>query len=429
MVRNSIYKCNYCNCLLRLRYQVGYFNIPVSIYCPKCNCHISGTIVIDNKNTTISENIIGATETNNKDYNYVLELATEFLIDKYKQRDETTDVQMSMFVRRGFTTPSKNQRMQNLLYFVNQSDIYINKIENIYNLLSTNRVDLIRKYFLNTNENILVELNKHNNANNIINELDAMLATKHYVNSLLQPIMPEGVFNNMYQIMNEKTRRIVKKHVLSVKDYLNNLDNDYFKTYLFKMPSYIIDYIKCVDQLLPVYDNFDKFGNIDFTKQGVSTISIDDLAVLYKKGFELLCDSIDLLVGLYNIETNGTYNHFDTGIYDFNERLNGMGSKYNKYEYFTNNNSDLFDGIRGVLNNIIRNAEGHNSIFTDGLNQEVTFINKTKNGTKTYKTSFLEFGKMCVDLFTAILYIWEYYYQFTKFKSVLIDGVKLHYGK
>ena len=131
MVRNSFYKCNYCNCLLRLRYQVGYFNIPINIYCPRCNCHISGMIAINNESTTISENVIGATETTEDKYDYVIELATEFLVDKYKQVDETTDIQISMFLRRGFVTPTENQRMHNLLCFVNQSDIIINKIENI----------------------------------------------------------------------------------------------------------------------------------------------------------------------------------------------------------------------------------------------------------------------------------------------------------
>ena len=44
MVNNSYYKCSFCGTTLRLRYQVGYFDISISIYCPKCNCHISGKI-------------------------------------------------------------------------------------------------------------------------------------------------------------------------------------------------------------------------------------------------------------------------------------------------------------------------------------------------------------------------------------------------
>lgn len=35
----------------------------------------------------------------------------------------------------------------------------------------------------------------------------------------------------------------------------------------------------------------------------------------------------------------------------------------------------------------------------------------------------------CIDIFVAILYVWEYYYQFVKFQSVLIDKKPLHYGK
>ena len=82
MVRNSYYECDYCKTKLRLRYQVGYFDIPVNIYCPKCNSHISGTIYVGKDVYSISEVIIGAKSLPGEDYDYVNELSTEFLVDK-----------------------------------------------------------------------------------------------------------------------------------------------------------------------------------------------------------------------------------------------------------------------------------------------------------------------------------------------------------
>lgn len=428
MVNNSYYKCKYCGCPLRLRYQVGAFDLPVSVYCPKCNSHISGTIFVDNENIGIKEQIIGATQVSGDDYDYVVELSTEFLVNKCKKRDETTDVQISMFLRSDSLNAKRNERRARLLEFANEANNHVSRIENIYNLLEKGQVDLIKNYFLNSEDYFLIDVRKEKDFTQIKTELDAMLATKHYLNSVLQPIMPDDVFSNIFDILNNKTKRIASKHTLSLIEYLKYLSDDYFQTYLFRIPKFITDYIKQVKQLIPIYDNYDRFDKIDLASQGISTMSIDDMTVIYKKGFELLCDSIDLLIGLYNIEERGSYDNFEKGLKNFDEELNKYSSKFNKYEAFINNESDLFFGLKGVLNNIIRNAEGHNSIRVDGLNQNVTFVNNHRGVVKDLTISFLEFGKICIDLFVAILYVWEYYYQFTKLKYVLVDGKKLNYG-
>lgn len=430
MVNNSIYKCDYCGSLLRLRYQVGYLNIPISIYCPKCNSHIAGIVVVDNENISLSDYVIGATKHKGKDYDYVIELSTEFLVDKNKAKKDFPKYPLSMFFRSNPFDEERNKRREALLNFVNSSDYYINVIENLYNLLEGNKIDLIREFFLSND--VLPFLRETRDAidyNQIINDLDAMLATKHLFNNILNPIMPKGVFDNIYDIMNVKTRNLVRLHFESVKEFLKNLEDDYFQTYLHRIPKFIVDYIKHVEQLIPIYDIYDSFDSVDLKERSISTLSIDDMAVIYKKGYELLCDSIDLLIGLSNIETNGSYDNFGKGILDFNKKLNSYNSKFAKFEEFTKRKSCLFDGIRGTLNSIIRNAEGHNSIVIDGLEQTITFINKHKGIISKHKASFLEFGKMCVDLFVAILYVWEYYYQFVKFKAVLIEKKPLHYGK
>lgn len=430
MVKNSIYKCDYCNSLLRLRYQVGFFNIPISVYCPKCNSHITGTILVDNKNVGVKEYVVGAERDDGEDFDYVIELSTEFLVDKTKAKKDFPKYPISMFLQSNPFDEDRNKRRELLLNFVGSSGYYINVIENLYNLLDENEIGLIREYYLkNDSLPFLKETRKTIDYGNIINNLDAMLATKHLFNNILAPIMPKGVFQNIYDIMNVKTRRLIKMHLASVKEFLNTLDDDFFQIYLHRIPSFIVDYIKHSDQLIPIYDNYETFDTIDLKKKGISTMSIDDMAVIYKKGYELLCDSIDLLIGLYNIETNGSYDNFGNGLSDFNEILNSYNSKYNKYEDFTKNDSNLFDGIREKLNNVIRNAEGHDSIVVNGLTQEITFVNKHKGNIKKHKTTFLEFGKECIDLFVAILYVWEYYYQFMKLKAVLIDGKPLHYGK
>lgn len=99
MVNNTIYKCDYCNSLLRLRYQVGFFDIPISIYCPNCNSHISGTILIGNNVPKIQEHVVGATLDKSDDYEYVVELSTEFIVDKSKKKEDFPEYPMSMFLK------------------------------------------------------------------------------------------------------------------------------------------------------------------------------------------------------------------------------------------------------------------------------------------------------------------------------------------
>jgi hypothetical protein len=371
---------------------------------------------------------LGATKHNNEQYDYVIELSTEFLVDKFKRKDETTDILPTMFLRSNPLDENRNTNRINLLYFAKNYESIINKIENLYNLLDNKNIKLIRDYFLTTNDQILTEQRKVVNYNKIVNLLDASLAIKHYVNSLLLPIMPTGVFRNIYKIMDEKVRRVVALHTKPLTDFLSYLNDEYIQTYLRRIPKFMIDYIKCVYQLIPIYDNYNEFKTLDMSKNGISSLNVDDLVVVYKKGYELLCDSLDLLIGVYNIEKNGAYNDFGDGPIDFSNKMNSFSSKFIKYETFTSYDSDLFEGIRGVLNSIIRNAEGHNSIKVNGLTQEITFINKHKGRKNECKKTFLEFGKECIDVFVAVLYVWEYYYQFTKFKSVLIDKTPLNYG-
>lgn len=430
MVNNSYYKCNFCGCTLRFRYQVGFFDIPVSVYCPECNCHIHGLIDLGNDPQDIKEHMIGASEIKNKEADYIVELSTEFITNKCKRSSEGDDPQFSMFLRSHPLDKERTERRARLLQLVGETYFYINTIENLYNLLENERIDLIRRYFLESENDIVKSFKEHVDYSKVVNKLDASLAIKHFVNSLLQPVMPEGAFNNIYTIMNEKVRQIIQKRPHAFKEFLiMQLDNEDFEAYLYRLPKFIVDYLKCVGQLIPIYDNYSNFDSLDLNISGISTMSIDDLVVIYKKGYELLCDSIDLVVALNNIYSHGTYDNFGYGKIDFNKKLNGYSSKFIKYEEVTNNDSIIFDGLRNKLNNIIRNAEGHNSIRINGLKQEIVFTNKHKGSTNTYTTSFLEFGKTCVDLFVAILYIWEYYYQTLKFKITLVDGVRLNYGK
>ena len=430
MVKNYYYKCDACETSIRFRFQIGAFNMPISVYCPKCNCHIEGSIAVDNENVVTKSSVLGAHEYDSKDNfaDYVVELSTEFLVNKCV-KDSPDTILPSMFLRSDIFNDEKNQKRANLLYATSKRFIYINIIENIYNLLDTEQIDLLKQYLIMCSSRFVKCDKKVFPFDDIKNKLDAILASKHFINTLLIPFMTPGTFSGLYDVMDKKIRDIITKHQSAFKEFLRNIDDYYFDIYWSRIPKFVIEYLKCVNQLIPIYECYEKFDSVDLNTSGISTISIDDMVVIYKKGYELICDSIDLLTGLYNIENFGTYDNFGhASVCDFTEKMNSYSSKYKKYEDATNNNSSLFDNIRGTLNRVIRNAEGHNSIKINGLEQTVTFINRHKGNVDQETISFLEFGKKCIDVFIAVLYLWEYYYQLTKFKLSLVDQIQLNYG-
>ena len=426
MVQNSLYKCSICGDILRFRYQVGFANIPVNVYCPNCNSHIFGTIYIDDENIGIKESIKNASFVKEqKEPDYVVELACEFIVDKCVKAKDFPEYPISMFLRNDPFNTKRTKFRNKYFDMVRNKDNYILAIENIYNLLKTNQVDLLRNYLIGRNWPVF----DSKDLMKIANSLDAVIASKHYANYVLGPAMVDGVFEKIHNIMEDVVPKINRRHPSALREFILFLnDNNYFDMYFQRIPAFLVEYIKVCEQLAPVYDVYNTFDKVDLTTQGISTLSIDSMAVIYKKGYETLCDSIDLLIGLYNINSNGTYDNFDEGLFDFKEKINKFGSKYNKYIYFADKSDDLSNDFKDKTNNIIRNAEGHDSITIDGLNQNVTFKNKNNKGNiNSFTESFLEFGKQCIDLFSSVLYVWEYYYQLLKLKYVLLDKMNLNY--
>lgn len=48
MIDNVFVQCNYCKAKIRLRFQMGFFDIPFGICCPDCSVHIYGLREMEN---------------------------------------------------------------------------------------------------------------------------------------------------------------------------------------------------------------------------------------------------------------------------------------------------------------------------------------------------------------------------------------------
>lgn len=421
MVVKLYYKCSICGCHIGLRYQIGYFDIPVNIYCPNCNTHISGIIQIKGKNENQLKNVVPISHFSD---GYTLELATEFLIKKYKKGFM---IDLTPFLRSDPFDDERNKIRIRIMFLAKNYSNASCVIENIYNLLKNNQLELLKKYLKNQAEPGGLFFEEKKLLNDVINPLDFLMITKKYIMNILDA----SITSNTHKVINEiidNTKKIFIKNTRSTKDFLKFLnENNYFDIYFNKIPEYIVKYLSKINQLIPIYQCYETFNNVNLEEEGISTLSIEDMHELYTKGYEIICDSVDVLFGLNNMENRVSYDIFSDGRANFSEKLNGYGSKYNKYLAVAKLDTKFSKEFINLLENIIRNSNAHNSMSFDGLNQVITFVDKNKGKSRKRNMYFLEFGKKIIEIYSSILYLWEYYYQSLKNKYLVLDKLTPNY--
>ncbi len=91
MTENYFVSCNECETKINLRAQIGYYNIPFNLHCPKCNTHIYGKLIINQEQRGMKlelENAhIVANMSKSKGKLYCAELGAEFPTCKMYLRD------------------------------------------------------------------------------------------------------------------------------------------------------------------------------------------------------------------------------------------------------------------------------------------------------------------------------------------------------
>ncbi|MCH5151502.1 MAG: hypothetical protein J1F65_02445 [Clostridiales bacterium] len=309
-------------------------------------------------------------------------------------------------------------------------DGYKKRIENIFNLLRGNNTELLKKYLNSSVEKDTEVVFEKFDYRQIKNSLDAIMSTRYCIMPFLQNTIAPNLNTEFPKIILKTADLIENVAYDAIIDYVKFLDeNKYFDLYYLRIPKYIIRYLEKITQLIPVYDVYPILSDIDQSSMGVTTISIDEMHDLYSKGYELLCDSIDIFFGLDNIDKRGAYNNFEAGTENFMDKMNSYRSKYQKYEQLSNLGPKYTVGIVNILNNTIRNSDAHYSMTMNGLSQEVTFIDKYHQRTRSLQLSFLDFGAKCIEVYSAILMVWEYYYQLLKIKYMSVDMMTPNFAK
>ena len=190
MVINKFCKCKVCGETLRIRYQIGYCKMPINLYCPKCNTHLSGSVSPED-DLTISFSLNNVVECDEiESGGYVIELSPEFLTIKCRVNESRLLPGATPFMRFCLNNDNNDlkeyeERIHRIINLAVKSKEYANQIEILFNLLNKNDISLIRNYVESLNNEYISFYRERSTLDKISTKLDYLLFIKQYTKSLI----------------------------------------------------------------------------------------------------------------------------------------------------------------------------------------------------------------------------------------------------
>lgn len=426
MTTNYYVTCNTCSTGLRLRAQIGYKNINVDFYCPVCNTHIIGKVIIpqnpdlSKKSMGIEFNIDNVSYDKNHDNlsDYVVELSSEFLQARISK--DTELIKLTPFMRT-FSQIGEDgiEHLNTLDKNYDKLLSYKNDFIVISDLWNNNKLDILTQKVNNLKlTKLMIHTWRKPNRYKITREIEMLMAVHQSRNFLITPF-------------NEKKRveRINKfPELFSIEIYPYNTEQliafslligslDFFKDFEKRMHELTVKYIELLPDLIPIINNLEY--NKENLKSKLYTITSKYVLVLtdfYAKCYELFCDKIDLILGLNNIFMRSDFNKFGVATKKdtFIEVINSFNSKFKKYNDLLVLMDKFSPAFIGLVSNKIRNAEGHfNREFVIDENA-IRFIDNHRGNLREEVVDYLEFVAETIKLFNALNELFEYSYQIDK---------------
>lgn len=95
MVNNVFVQCNACKMKINLRAQIGFFDIPFHVRCPKCHSTIYGKVFVEDNNINVENADI--VQCDDEEF-YSVELSAEFPTRKATHK-KIYEVELSPYMR------------------------------------------------------------------------------------------------------------------------------------------------------------------------------------------------------------------------------------------------------------------------------------------------------------------------------------------
>lgn len=413
--------CNLCDEHINLRIQMGYFDIPFSIHCPNCNTSITGTVLLDDDsgmNIFEGDSILqlhNASEYyTDTDINkiYSVELSAEFPTKKIHKRDMNIP-DLTAFMR---NVPNRDSTY-NAMRFITYHKKYFDELHTYFQLFFNNQDKLLQQK-LNIKLTELPQITRFKEVNNRLESymlLHQLLMTLTGTSYALE--------DNALASYTELGKKIGLNINLEKKiEYLSIL-KPRFDSIEKKVLELMKDFGKIYTQLIPVVvlRSSNGFNNLDKNEFGIVTANFEELSDFYAKSYEFILNNIDIIIALNNIEERNSYKICKNG--KNYEDVFKIKSKIQRLELL--DKDEEYSKNTTFLKNRIRNSIQHYSHSIDYISQEITFTDTYGEKTREEKLYLIDFGLLCLENFSLIIYIFELVYNLRKI-DFLVEGQSFH---
>lgn len=412
-------KCDVCSEVTLIRVQAGHLTEhPVRIHCGGCETLFTGNVLFNEEIATIILNINNCTSINKVEkYDYAIEVSGELPTMKlYTYKDfQNSGYVLTPFMRLlSIFDHEKHSNFGSLIPFLRSISERWPLIRRINELFFNEKWILLEK-----------ELKKYvfNKRIVLLSEIDFLMAVHQFtINFLVPPLSPLGFFDDT-----QISRKVNKLHLdymttisseelSEYNQYLESMDLKQLQVKIFKIIDMFIEKFKYI---IPGFTLLYMEVRPDDDKLGITTVTLDDLKVLYVDSFETLMDLLGLLIVYNNIAHRSSFSIMKilrrdiTDINQFEKLSNGK-----KIEFI--NGDETFDKlVYSKYDHQLRNAIGHASTQYDSKNQMITYFPKGTGKSEPAQTIYLiDFIKKCIDQFSALMNTSELLYHVQKIQHI-----------
>lgn len=389
MTVNYFIKCPICDSVTRMRTPAGYiYSTPVHIHCGKCKTLLTGEFISDNNRIKAYYKSLNCEEVFNPEkYDFYGEASGEMVCSKIvcNSDDDVTAIPAFSPVFSFMSSLEIEERERFIDYACYCASLHDNWDEEQikYNLFLNREYDLIEKSYCDC-------------AKQCGYILDSNINVQRYIYFMLfydcGGLFREKDIKFKLTTINRAFRHLDR---VSLSDFIGELNSvSRLKLALNKVFSVFFSYVKISKYLLPAvaFNLYKENSQIDRSKIGISTCTFKDINSFYLDTFEDLVECSDIIVGLDNIANRNSYDLFANKLDMHKFRMQRKG---NKIAYLDKRSpfSKVLD--LPISTSEFRNAIGHNDYTYDGITQEISYSDKSKNISKRY---LLDIAVECVQL-------------------------------
>lgn len=418
MVDGRLVKCNYCGTKILLRFQMGYFDIPFDICCPKCKGRINGIRKIVNEHKF---EINGAKnqECRTEDIDFFADFSVELphrKITKYESIDSLVSGDFSPFMMamRIMGHDDYQKYTQQIGRFIRFKIKLFPKISAFYSMYFNGNIAYLQSPLLKISDAYVIK-----------NPLDASMALHQLLVFQLNTILPDIALKE-FTDCSQKILKMVRSGSFSSIDNLITLlgGKEYFNRETKKILSIVSDLCDIFEAFIPaiMLSLSDKKDSIDKDAYGISTVSFSKLKSFYADTYELILDLIDIPVALNNLHHRGNIDSFPKGSESKNFKSFRSLPKSKKLKA-------LFDGevfTKPIhIERNVRNAIDHFDYDYNITSQRIVFRDSYNGKENTIEMYLLDLAYLCFDNIVILSYLNELLYNLQKIDYTK-DGLKPH---